>query len=134
LRNGLLIALVGAIILSGASRTGASDTPHVVAASSIDAGRYLVVISGCNHCHTPGWEQTDGVVPQAKWLTGAHAPGPQGAPSPNLRTIVASESLAAFSATLHRKQVLGVQMPFVNTRQFSDADIRSIYDFIHSLK
>jgi len=134
LRNGLLAALVGALVVSGVSQTGAMDTPHVAAASSVDAGRYLVVISGCNHCHTPGWEQTDGVVPQAQWLTGAHAPGPHGAPSPNLRKIVASEPLAAFSATLHRKQVLGVQMPFVNTRQFSEADIKSIYDFIRSLK
>jgi len=129
-----LIALVGALVLSGVSQTGASNTPHVAAASSVDAGRYLVVISGCNHCHTPGWEKTDGAVPQAQWLIGAHAPGPHGAPSPNLRKIVNSEPLATFSATLHKKQVLGVQMPFVNTRQFSDADIKSIYDFIHSLR
>jgi mono/diheme cytochrome c family protein len=39
--------------------------PIVTAASAadIERGRYLVRISGCNDCHTPGYLQHNGEVP-----------------------------------------------------------------------
>jgi hypothetical protein len=36
----------------------------------IARGRYLVVAMACNDCHTPNWRESDGTVPQAKWLVG----------------------------------------------------------------
>ena len=35
-----------------------------------DRGRYLLKISGCNDCHTPGYAQSGGAVPEKEWLTG----------------------------------------------------------------
>jgi mono/diheme cytochrome c family protein len=35
-----------------------------------ERGRYLMISGGCNDCHTPGYMQTDGQVPEALWLTG----------------------------------------------------------------
>jgi mono/diheme cytochrome c family protein len=36
----------------------------------VQRGRYLVTITGCNDCHTPGYAQTNGKVPEKQWLTG----------------------------------------------------------------
>jgi len=33
-------------------------------------GRYLVMTSGCNDCHTAGYKQKDGNVPEKDWLKG----------------------------------------------------------------
>jgi len=38
--------------------------------ADIRHGRYLVQTSGCNDCHTPGYMQKDGKVPEAEWLVG----------------------------------------------------------------
>jgi hypothetical protein len=134
LRTYLVAAIAGALLLSGTSRGGAVAPPHVAAASPVEGGRYLVVITGCNHCHTVGWEQSDGHTPESQWLKGSHAPGPGGQASPNLRLITQSTSRTSFAALFRRKQPAGMQMPFFNTRYFSDADLNSIYDFIRSLK
>ena len=37
---------------------------------SIERGRYVVKIGGCNDCHTPGYVQANGAVPEATWLIG----------------------------------------------------------------
>ena len=39
-------------------------------AAAIERGRYLVKIAGCNDCHTPGYAQAGGSVPENKWLMG----------------------------------------------------------------
>ena len=31
-------------------------------------GKYLVVIAGCNDCHTAGYGENSGNVPEAQWL------------------------------------------------------------------
>ena len=39
---------------------------------TVERGRYLVVVSGCNDCHTPGYMQNGGPkLPEKAWLTGA---------------------------------------------------------------
>jgi hypothetical protein len=134
MRNVVFALIIGALLIGGASRTGAAVAPHVEAATSIDAGRYLVIVTGCNHCHTQGWEQSDGHTPQSQWLLGSHAPGPGGQASPNLRAIVASMPRSGFIALLRRKQPPGQQMPFFNVRMMSNADLNAIYDFTRSLK
>lgn len=37
---------------------------------SVERGRYLVRIAGCNDCHTAGYAQSGGKVPEKEWLTG----------------------------------------------------------------
>ena len=58
------------------------------AAQPDDRGRYLVKITGCNDCHTPGYAQTGGKIPEKDWLTGSSLGwrGPWGTTyAPNLR-------------------------------------------------
>jgi hypothetical protein len=36
----------------------------------VTRGQYLLKTSGCNDCHTPGYMQSEGKVPDDLWLTG----------------------------------------------------------------
>ena len=55
-------------------------------------GRYLVVVSGCNDCHTPGYMENGGPkLPEKDWLTGVQVgyQGPWGTTYPsNLRLVI----------------------------------------------
>jgi len=37
---------------------------------ALDRGRYLVVIGHCNNCHTAGYMEAGGAVPESAWLMG----------------------------------------------------------------
>src|SRR5690606_30033952 len=39
--------------------------------SPIDRGRYLVAVGGCNDCHTPGFAESNGNVPEVDQLLGS---------------------------------------------------------------
>ena len=73
----------------------AADSPHIVAGSSVQAGRYAIRFAGCNDCHTPGWGESSGATPESKWMTGSDIGfrGPWGTVYPkNVRLIVSSMS------------------------------------------
>jgi mono/diheme cytochrome c family protein len=57
------------VIACGALTRGASAS-GADAKAALVRGRYLVVYGNCNECHTPGWRESDGKLPQAQWLTG----------------------------------------------------------------
>lgn len=47
------------------SRAAKTPTPE-------ERGKYLVLIGGCNDCHTPGFIESDGKGPaESEWLTGS---------------------------------------------------------------
>src|ERR1700728_3892847 len=58
------IALAGAAIVAAATLL-----PKAHAETPVDRGHYLVVIAGCNDCHTPGF--FFGKPDQAKYLGGS---------------------------------------------------------------
>src|SRR4051794_1557083 len=67
--------------------TADTSTPHVVAKSKEDVGRYLIKIAGCNDCHSPGGMENK-LGPESDWLTGSPLGfnGPWGTSyAPNLR-------------------------------------------------
>ena len=37
---------------------------------ALKRGKYLVMIGGCNDCHTPGYLMSEGKTPENEWLTG----------------------------------------------------------------
>src|SRR5262245_19212218 len=41
-----------------------------VDAKTLERGRYITIITGCNDCHTPGYAETGGATPAEQWLTG----------------------------------------------------------------
>jgi len=110
-------------------------TPHVVAATDIAAGRYLIMASGCNDCHTPGYAPSGGKVPEAQWLMGNPVgfKGPWGVTYPhNLRITVANMPEDAWVEMLNTREG-APPMPWPSVRNMSDADKRAVYRYIRSL-
>lgn len=144
---GLLTGLV-AFALSGCESGEASNpsgdqasvaaedvVPHLVAASDIEAGRYLVIVGGCNDCHTETYLQTEGDVQEKDWLAGSKLGwrGPWGTTyPPNLRLRVQEWTEDQFVQTVHERKALP-PMPWVNVNQMSEQDARAIYRYIRSL-
>ena len=135
-----VVLLLSAGALLGACRqpsaAGAADVgaPSVVAASDIEAGRYLITIGSCDDCHTPGWMERGPGVPEAERLTGLPIGfrGPWGTSYPrNLRLTVQELSEDAWVARL---QGAGLPpMPWANVNAISEEDARAMYRYIRSL-
>jgi hypothetical protein len=108
---------------------------HVMAPSPVAAGRYLVQIAGCNDCHTPGWQQTPGKIPESDWLTGVPVGwrGPWGTTyASNLRVLVQTVSEDGWVQMAHTRNARP-PMPWSSLNDMSDHDLRSIYQYIKSL-
>jgi mono/diheme cytochrome c family protein len=103
--------------------------------ATIDRGRYLVKITGCNDCHTAGYAPTAGKVPESEWLTGdvLGFRGPWGTTYPsNLRQFMAKLSIDQWLA-FAKKGETRPPMPWFNLRDMSDADLRAMYAYVRSL-
>lgn len=102
---------------------------------SIERGRYLVKIAGCNDCHTPGYMQTGGKVPEVQWLVGDKLGwrGPWGTTYPaNLRLYMQTVSEDQWIKMAKTKE-LRPPMPWFNIRAMTEHDLFSIYRFIRHL-
>ncbi len=128
MRSLLAIVIVG---LLASAVSAATSTPRVVADSELNAGGYIVMTAGCNHCHTQGWEASNGTVPQSAWLKGGEAP--PNIPTPNLRVVLHAMPRATFVHLFREKQPPSA-MPWYDLDNFSDADLDAVYDFVNSLK
>lgn len=121
-----------------------SETPRTVAplpaptASNADLlarGEYLMRISGCNDCHTPGYGESGGTLAKDAWLTGSpmgfHGPwGTTYASNLRLRMQQLTEAQwLEYSATLRTRPM----MPDFAVRAMSEDDRRAIYRFVHAL-
>lgn len=133
--GGVMVTLAMAAS-SGAGKGGAgSSAPYVSAATPEEAGHYLVVVGGCNDCHTPGWAESGGQLSEERWLTGSSVGfrGPWGTSYPaNLRLTVQQMDEDAFVARMEAGQGLP-PMPWMNVARMTDSDLRAVYRFIRSL-
>jgi mono/diheme cytochrome c family protein len=114
----------------------AGNTPQVVAATDIEAGRYLVLVGGCNDCHTPQYAMTNGAQPpEAEWLKGStegHT-GPWGTTyGKNLRLTTQRLSEDQWVELLATGSSLP-PMPWPSVRAMSEADKRAMYRYIRQL-
>jgi mono/diheme cytochrome c family protein len=103
-------------------------------AATVARGRYLMTISGCNDCHTPGYPEKGGAVPESEWLTGVPVgwQGPWGTTyAANLRLVMSSMSEAKWVE--HARQERLPPMPWFNLRQMTDADLKALYAYVRSL-
>lgn len=109
--------------------------PLVAATDKIAAGRYLVKIGGCNDCHTAGFAEKNGDVPEENWLMG-DAPGfngPWGTTYPaNLRLSVQAMDEEAWVGAMHTRKAMP-PMPWPAINAMHEQDLRAIYQYIHSL-
>jgi mono/diheme cytochrome c family protein len=124
--------VAGLVAVLGCGAAGAADTP--AARAQVERGRYLVTIGGCNDCHTAGYLQQSGNVPQSEWLRGAAVgfQGPWGTTYPSNLRLVASRMTAAEWVANSRKERMP-PMPWFNLRAMTDADLEAIYAYVRSL-
>jgi mono/diheme cytochrome c family protein len=102
--------------------------------AQIERGRYLIRTAGCNDCHTPGYAQAGGDVPESQWMIGDSLgyQGPWGTTYPiNVRE---------FMQGLSEEQWLQVArnparppMPWFNLRDMTDADLSAMYHYLRAL-
>ena len=95
--------------------------------SQIERGRYIIQVSGCNDCHTPGYIMNDGNTPVEKWLTGDGLGwrGPWGTTyGANLRLFVkdmTEDQWVQTAKTLKRRP----PMPWFNLNVMNEQDLRT---------
>jgi mono/diheme cytochrome c family protein len=101
----------------------------------VERGRYLVRITGCNDCHTPGYGLSNGDSPVEEWLTGDILGwrGPWGTTyASNLRLFtskISEDQWVEFCRTLETRP----PMPWFNLRDMKEDDMRAVYQFVRSL-
>ncbi len=119
----------------GMSLGAAQAFAQTIDSHTVDRGRYLVKIAGCNDCHTPGYLLSEGKIPEDLWLTGDSFGwrGPWGTTyAANLRIGVQSlteDQWVSFAKTLRARP----PMPWFNLNEMHDDDLRAVYRFIRHL-
>ena len=104
-------------------------------AVSLERGLYVTRLGGCNDCHTPGFAQSGGTLPQSAWLKGSGVgyQGPWGTTyAGNLRLVLAGMTEDQWVAHAHAV-VTRPPMPWFNLHAMTEGDLRSMYRFIRSL-
>ena len=133
----LALVVVALIILGSAGVVGAADDKarEGATAEKIVRGRYMVLVGGCNDCHTDGYMAVEGKMAEDKWLTGASVgfKGPWGVTYPiNLRRMVTNFTEDEW--VLQVKTVKAAPpMPWWALHEMSDYDLRSLYTFLRFL-
>jgi mono/diheme cytochrome c family protein len=104
-------------------------------AQTLERGKYLVRIGGCNDCHTPGYLLSEGKTPEALWLTGSTFGwrGPWGTTyAPNLRILmqrITEDQWVSLAKSLKARP----PMPWFNLNIMKDEDLRAIYQYVRHL-
>jgi mono/diheme cytochrome c family protein len=107
-----------------------ADNPHEIA-----HGKYLVEISGCNDCHTPGYGQSGAKTPEADWLVGDSLGfrGPWGTTYPaNLRQFIGGLTENQWIAKA-RNLKTRPPMPWWALNAMTDKDLKAIFVYVKSL-
>lgn len=122
-------------VLCAASFSGAASGDNAHDNSLIERGRYLVKVSGCNDCHTPGYALSDGNVAESEWMKGDSF-GWRGAwgttYGSNLRLYLQNfdeEGWIRDARTMRRRP----PMPWFNLNVMSEDDLKAIFHYIRSL-
>src|SRR3569623_134852 len=126
-----------ALLLTGAVATGLTTMAAADQTNQrqlFERGRYVVATAACNDCHTPGYPQSGGMLPQADWLIG----NPVGISGQWGTTYSAILRLLVQSVTddqwLRKARCdMRPPMPWFSLREMNDAELRAVYHFIHSL-
>jgi mono/diheme cytochrome c family protein len=101
---------------------------------TVDRGRFLITFGGCNDCHTAGYMEKEGAVPESEWLMGAPTgfQGPWGTTyGANLRLRVSALTEEQWLAVARARRL--PPMPWFTLAKFGDDDLRAIYRYISSL-
>lgn len=130
-----LLALLLWPLLNRSSASADPTTPFVLASTPEQAGRYLVLVGGCNDCHTPGFMEQGLKVPESDWLTGLPVGwrGPWGTTyASNLRLSVQSFNEDLWVKLNHTRSARP-PMPWASLHSMTEKDLRAVYRYIKSL-
>ena len=119
----------------GACAPQQATNPYISAVTPETAGKYMVIMGGCNDCHTVGWDESGGNKQVEDWLTGNPVGfrGPWGTTYPsNLRLFVQQLSEDNWVNMLHTRSDFP-PMPWSNMHRINDQDLRAGYRFIKGL-
>lgn len=133
-RIGLLCATIGTSIYLGACTSTTTMTTTQTSTASPQHGRYLLLVGGCNDCHSPGFAESGGTLPEADWLQGSGVGfgGPWGTTYPgNLRLL--ANDLTAEQWVKRLRTPMRPPMPTPGVMAMSDQDLLSMYQFIRTL-
>lgn len=138
----ILLTLLGLISLMSFSCAPAAP-PVADAASRVERGRYLVQVTGCNDCHTPGTFY--GAPDAQRMLSGSEMgwAGPWGVVyaanlTPDSTTGLGQWSIEDITKALRTGnrpdgRQLATVMPWLNFSNFTDEDVRSIATYLKSI-
>jgi mono/diheme cytochrome c family protein len=123
---------------AGSSALPPSAGPAVQAQTMEQAGEYLTLVGSCNDCHTQGWVESKGKTPPADRFAGLDVGfrGEWGTSyGKNLRTVVQRQSEDHWVMVLKTADEGDgkLPMPWWNTAQMSERDLRAMYRYIKSL-
>lgn len=130
--------LIASVVIAGASYGAESSTKAGAKARTsrdIERGRYLVMITGCNDCHTPNFLVNGGKTPEQDRLIGGKLGwrGPWGTTYPsNLRLYFSDLTEEQWLRTAREIQ-RRPPMPYFSLNAMTDADLKSIYRYIRAL-
>ena len=127
--------LLLATALAATAAAAGAETTRMTDAQAIARGKYIAKIAGCNDCHTPGYAQSGGKVPEKDWLTG-DALGWRGewgtTYAANLRMYMQNRSEAEWVKTAKSVQ-LRPPMPWFALHDMTEDDLRAFYRFVRKL-
>ena len=133
----LCLILLAAVATVAAA--GDKDRPRGQAASldkkTENRARYVIKIAGCNDCHTTGYAEAAGKIPEKDWLKGDAMGwrGPWGTTyASNLRLYMQNLSEAQW-IKVSRSVEFRPPMPWFVLREMTEQDLRVIYRFIRNL-
>ena len=101
----------------------------------IERGRYVVAISGCNDCHTPGFLMNGGKTPEKDWLIGGVVGwrGPWGTTYPTNLRLYFQEITEAQWVQVAKEMQRRPPMPYFSLNAMSEADVRAMFKYMRSL-
>ena len=102
---------------------------------SVERGRQVSMIGGCNDCHTVGYNESGGQIDPKTALKGNTVgwQGPWGTTFPaNIRLIVqgkTEDEFVKYAKTFKTRP----PMPYYNVNALDESDLRSLYQYVKSL-
>ena len=131
------IMVIGAVTIAFAADTGVHPRGQTKALGrkAEERARYVIKIAGCNDCHTTGYAEAAGKIPEKDWLKGDSMGwrGPWGTTyASNLRLSMQNLSEEQW-LTISRSVEFRPPMPWFVLRVMSEQDLRAVYRFIKHL-